>query len=200
MVRCGNVASAAKRDRSRWQAAQHTWWWVWCGYSRPFSSCSLPCTRWTRRARGAFHACFSNVPRSRRSCMVRCGHVASAAKRDRSRWQAAQHTWWWVWCGYSRPATSCSLPCTRWTRRARGAFHACFSNVPRSRRSCMVRCGHVASAAKRDRSRWQAAQHTWWWVWCGYSRPATSCSLPCTRWTRRACGAFHACFPRLSYP
>ena len=30
-----------------------------------------------------------------------CGHVTSAAKRDRSRWQAAQHAWRWVWCGYS---------------------------------------------------------------------------------------------------
>ena len=81
-----------------------------------------------------------------------CGHVASAALGDVSRYWAAHHAWWWSQCGWNRPAISCTLPCKRRMRWARGAFHACFHRPVE--KGSYWRHGHVASAALGDVSRY----------------------------------------------
>ena len=126
----GHVASAAKRDRSRWQAAQHAWWWVWCGYSRTTSSCSASRARGVRVGRVAHSMHASLVSRSRRAEVVHGGtgtwQVLPSATGRGGRLLSTRGG------GYGA-ATAAVPPAV--ASRARGG---CVERVPHSMHACIV--------------------------------------------------------------
>ena len=129
-----------------------------CGGEYGAATATLPAAVASRARGGCIgrvaHSCL--LPSSHVAAGRACwrGHVPSAAFGDVSRYRAGHHAWWWPQCGWIRPASSCSLPCTRWMRRARGAFQRMLPSSRKDRRCvkawargkrCLQRCIEVLS-------------------------------------------------------